>query len=133
MYVPGTALLVGAGASWLVANTSFDPITAATWTDRGTILAILAALFISWAVMLKYIASLHKTHLNATVAAIQENTGVTRQMVDLLRAQNKFNQEVANKAITDRLYPQPARTRVHSNRVRVPEEPKHPLPSVEPE
>ena len=131
-FVPGTALLIGAITSWLVGSSpSFDPATAATWTDRGTILAILAFMFISWAVILRYVASLHREHLNATVGAINENTSVTRRMATSLDEHLEFQRRVAQKAITDRLeVPTPHRTRVHTSRVQPRDRPNN-LPTAE--
>lgn len=131
LYVPGTALAVSAAVSFVLGATIPDPSVAGTWSDRGTILSILVFMFISWAVILRYVAGLHREHLNATVGAINENTSVTRRMATSLDEHLEFQRRVAQKAITDRLEVQtPHRTRVHTSRVQPRDHPNH-LPTAE--
>lgn len=130
-YIPGATIIIsGIVTAAIGLGNAFSPEEANRWTDRGTILALLGLSLICIAILFRYIVRLHSRDKEEREIIIKECTAVNRAVLEYLIERKEFDDRVTNRVITDRLEPNPRRTRVHSQRVHPRDLPKD-LPKAE--
>ncbi len=124
-YIPGTVLAVTSLATFVIGVAGMvSPTEAASWTDRGMILALLATMFISNGILIRLLLKDRTKREDEFRTLLKTSTTVHEAVLTFLEEEKKFRDGIANQAIQNQLDAGQKKTRTSRFLPRDPEPPQ---------